>query len=520
MIPVTEQFKAAIGAASRQTKAKVLFRLVDVDAAEDTTVTATSEAIISKKSQITNAIMDMTGKLATLETDYWKLDGTFVLPPTVEEAGYEVGWWSDALSGPEGTFPVPQVVTLQFTKDHSSIGFTIYFDALTDEYAADFIIDVYDSLDVLLHSEMVTGNILVRYILEHTIENYRKVVITITKWKLPNRRARIVEVSMGVIYEYTGNELISVNVLEEVDTINNEVSSNETKFTIENQDKRFNIMNPTGAYPALQKLQTVVPYLGVVKTDGSTEYVGMGVYYLDEWQSDEGALTASFTAHDLLNVISRDEYAGDTFVAETLYAIAVEILTAAGVRSVDHNVDTALQGISTSGTLEKMSYREALQKIAIAGMAVLYCSREGKIIIEQIGTDALSETIGLDNMYASPLIKLDSLVNTIYIKSGDTTYTYTDPTKTSDEQVLSIEIDNPLIDTSGKADVVAAWIMAEYKKRFLYEVNWRMDPSFTVGDIVTIEDDFSADKTARITRQEFTFTGYLTGKTNGKGGGT
>ena len=270
----------------------------------------------------------------------------------------------------------------------------------------------------------------------------------------------------------------------------------------------------------LQKLQTVVPYLGVVKTDGSTEYVGMGVYYLDEWQSDEGALTASFTAHDLLNVISRDEYAGDTFVAETLYAIAVEILTAAGVRSVDHNVDTALQGISTSGTLEKMSYREALQKIAIAGMAVLYCSREGKIIIEQIGTDALSETIGLDNMYASPLIKLDSLVNTIYIKSGDTTYTYTDPTKTSDEQVLSIEIDNPLIDTSGKADVVAAWIMAEYKKRFLYEVNWRMDPSFVVGDIVTIEDDFSADKTARITRQEFTFDGFLTGKTNGRGGGT
>jgi len=260
--------------------------------------------------------------------------------------------------------------------------------------------------------------------------------------------------------------------------------------------------------------------LGVVKADLTTEYAPMGVYYLSEWQSDEGTLTATFTANDLLGVIAQDDYAGDTFVSETLYDIAVEVLGLAGVDASNYDVDTALQSVSTSGTLAKTSYRETLQKIAIAGCAVLYCDRYGKIIIKQIGTTALSETIDFDNMYAAPLIKLDTLVNTVYVKCGATTYTYTDPAKPTDEQVLSIEIDNVLIDTQGKADVVGAWLLAELKKRYLYECNWRMDPSFAVGDIVTVEDDFSADKTARLTRQEFSFAGYLSGKTSARGDGS
>ncbi|MFZ3132756.1 MAG: hypothetical protein WA125_17045 [Desulfosporosinus sp.] len=520
MIPVSAEFKTAIAAATRQTKAKVLFHLVDVDAAEDATVTVTGEAAISRKDQAVNAFTDMAGKLATLEDDYWLLDGSFVLPPETTESSYEAGWWSAALSGGGGTFAVAQAVTLTFTKDHTVIGFSIYFDELTNEYATDFTIVAYDSLNNVLHTETVTGNASTKYTVEHTVEDFRKVIVTITKWKAANRRARITEISLGVIYEYDGDTLIKVDVLEELDPINNESTANESKFTIENADKRFDILNPTGVYPALQKLQKVVPYLGVVKADTNTEYANMGVFYLDEWQSDEGTLTATFTAHDLLGVISQDNYAGDTYAAETLYDIAVEVLGLAGVSSVNYEVDTALQAITTSGTLDKTTYREALQKIAIAGCAVLYCDRSGKIILEQISTTALSETIDFDNMYAAPLIKLDALVNTIYIKSGANTYTYTDPTKPADEQVLSVEIDNALIDSQPKADAVGAWILVELKKRYLYECNWRTDPSLAVGDIVTIEDDFSADKTARLTKNEFSFAGYLTGKTSARGDGT
>jgi hypothetical protein len=38
------------------------------------------------------------------------------------------------------------------------------------------------------------------------------------------------------------------------------------------------------------------------------------------------------------------------------------------------------------------------------------------------------------------------------------------------------------------------------------------------GDIVLIEDSFDMKKQSRITKQEFYFAGYLSGKTESKGG--
>lgn len=543
MIPVTQQFKDAIYSPSRKTAAKVIFDILDVDSHTDASAIVTSEASFSKKAQIFNQVREMSGKLATFEHNYWKLDGSFSLPPKPEETGFEVGWWSNALCGQDGRFgnyveplsflsfgsfaslfddlpldEFPQSVTVNFTKEHSSIGITITFDPLTNEYAEEFTIDVYDNLDGLIHSELVTGNTLTKYILEQNLSNYRKVVITITKWGTGYRRARITEVDFGIITEYTGNELINVNVLEELDPISNTVTSNELKFTVDNQDKAFNILNPNGIYPYLQRRQKVTPYMGVEKANGLTEYVKMGVYYLNEWKSNEGTLTASFTARDIMDVLVQDDFAGNTYTSKTLYYIAEEILTAAGI--TDYSIDTALQSIIVSGSIAKMKYREALQLVAIAGTAVIYSDREnGQLVIEQLSNTALEETIDFDNVYNPPEIKLDVLVNTIYIDSGSATYTYVDPQKPADEQTLSVSIKNTLITNSTHANTVAAWILAEYKKRFLYEINWRMNPALEVGDIVTVEDEFGENKTVRITKQEFEYAGYLTGKTSGKGGG-
>jgi hypothetical protein len=258
--------------------------------------------------------------------------------------------------------------------------------------------------------------------------------------------------------------------------------------------------------------------LGVVRSDSSTEYIDMGTYYLTEWRSDEGALTASFTARDILDILAQNEFAGDTYTTETLYDIADELLTAVGI--TDYTIDTALQGITVSGTIAKMNYRDAINLVAMAGMSVVYSDRYGSVQIKQLSNVAESEIIDYDNVYSSPQIKLDKLINTIIIDLGGSDYTYVDPAKPADEETFSVKITNGLITDAGIAEDVAIWLLAEYKKRYLYEVNWRMNPSLEAGDIVTVEDDFGEDKTMRITKQEFSFQGYLGGKTSGKGGGT
>jgi hypothetical protein len=518
MYTVSTAFKSAVYAQTRETKAKVEFELIDVDAYDDASVTVTGEASFSKKDQVINLIRDMSGKYATFENDYWLLDGSFVLPPKASESGYEVGWWSAALCDANGDFSVSQVCTIDFTVDHSSIGITITFDQQTNEYAEDFEIDVYDSSAVLLHNETVTGNTLAKYILEENLTDFRQIVITITKWATGNRRARITEVDFGIIQEYTDTEIIKLDILEELDTLSNQVTANEIKLTLDNQSKDFNILNPTGIYPYLQRTQKLIPYLGVVITDTLTEYVPMGVYYLTEWVSDEGTLTATFTARDVLDLLEQNTFSETTYTSKTITYILEDILDDAGI--TDYVIDSNLGSITVTGTIPEGTHRAAIQIAAIAGMGVVYSDRNGVLQIKQLTTPASIDTIDYDNVYAAPKIELDKLINTVYVKYGSNTYTLVDPSKPSDEQTLAVTVDNPLIDTLGVAEDVADWVLAEFKKRFLYEINWRQNSAFELGDIVTVEDDFSEDKTMRITRNEFNYIGYLSGKTKGKGDGT
>lgn len=514
MITVSTEYESAIVGTSRETRAKVIFDVVDLDAASDASSSVTGEADFSKKDQLFNDTHEMSLRYATFENDYWLLDGSFYPPPKSTETGYEVGWWSSALAGSDGTFSAAQELTIAFTKDHTSVGISISFDEIANEYPKDFTIKYYNSSNALIYTETVTNNELARYILEHTVSNFRKIVITITKWANGYRRARVAEVTFGIVYEYTGTDLVTMSVLEETDPINNTVPSNELNFTIDNSDKQYNLLNPDGALPALQRKQKITPYIGVLKTDSLVEYVKMGQFYLTDWKSDEGALTASFVGRDMLDILSQSEFAGATYTSKTIKYIAEAVFTAAGI--TDYYIDSALGYITVSGTLPKKDYRETLQTIAVAGCAVVFCDRDGTINLIQQSATASGELIDFDNVYSSPKINLATLVNTIIVDVSGSDYTYTDPSKPADEQVLSVKIENPLIPDNTRADAVAQWIQQELKRRFIYELNWRQNPAYEPGDNITVEDEFGENKTIKFTKQEFEFNGFLTGKSTGR----
>ena len=82
----------------------------------------------------------------------------------------------------------------------------------------------------------------------------------------------------------------------------------------------------------------------------------------------------------------------------------------------------------------------------------------------------------------------------------------------------SFKVDNPLINSIEHAEDVAKWIIEEYNLRAVYSINWRQNPCLECGDIVLVEDSYDAKKLSRITKQEFEYAGYLSGKTESKGG--
>lgn len=538
MIKVSQKYKESVYAPTRKTAAKVSFEILDNEAYEDNTSTVTSEALISRKNQLTNKIRNMSHKYATFERDYFRLDGSFHIPPKSNEGDSELGWWSGDLSDEEGNFNPYQVLEFNFTEEHNSMGLTITFDALANEYATDFDIEVYRLDGTLIHTEHVVGNKKPSYVLVQGLDNYGKIVITIKKWAKPFRRVRIAEVDFGIIQEYEGDKLIKLNIIEEMNIISDTIPSNEIKFTIDNSSREFNILNPEGFYRFLEERQEVKASIGLEVSEDEFEFIEMGKFYLTDWQSNEGALTTTFTARDIFELLEQKEY--KSLINTNLYDLAEDILIKANVEN--YFIDKELINISTNGFEKPLNSRKALQYIGIASKAAIYQDRQGILQIKQFKTlderdtqyinfagfdmftgmtyVAVDESydmkqITFDNVYREPQIKLDKLLYSLVMVVNDEEITfYNEGIKEGD----SFKIENPLINSIEQAEDIAKWIIQEYNLRAIYDVSWRQNPALECGDIVMVEDSFNAKKLSRITKQEFEYAGYLSGRTETKGG--
>lgn len=541
MIEVSPEFKEAVYAPIRKSYAKVAFEILDNAAYDDASISSSSEAEISRQDQLADKNRRTSHKYATFERDYFRLDGSFRIPPEPDEDNSELGWWSDEICGADGVFAAPQTVTLSFADPHDSMGLTIHFDVSTGEYANDFDIDVYAVGNTLIASEKITGNTDISYVWIKGLDAYEKIVITIRKWAKPFRRARIIEVDFGVVKEYEGDKLIKVNLIEQMNVVGDTLPANEIKVTIDNSSKEFNILNPQGFYRFLKERQEISLSVGIEIEDDVFEYVNTKGYYLSDWQSDEGALTTTFTARNIFELLEK-EYT-QSVVIDNLYDLAEDILMSGGV--LYYAIDESLRQIPATGFTDKITYRKALQCIGVASKSAIYQDREGVLTIKPFaildeatsyiyhaGPDIFTgmvtptvyngydmKNITFDNIYSEPQINLEkllqTLIMTVYTSSGKVDHTFLN---TEVVEGSTLKCDNPLINSIEQATDIAKWIIAESNLRALYQVNWRQNPALECGDIVIIEDSFSAEKQSRITKQEFEFAGYLSGKTETKGG--
>lgn len=518
---VSNEYKESVYAPIRTTKGRVTFDISDVTARGDVNdISTTTESILSNKQQLINQKREQSFNLATWEPNRFKLDGSFVFPDDSISNNGELGFVSDNLCNENGIFELEPTLIFTFGGPHSSMGITLTFDVLNEEYATEFIINAYDSSNNLILSKHVIDNDLVQVAPLDQFYQYKKIEVIIKKWNKPYRRCRVAEVDFGVVKVYTDNNLIKMDYVEEMDIITKNLPAAEFEFIVDNSNKDFNILNPDGFYKALQERQNVVPEIGVL-VGTTTEYIQLGNFYLMEWKSDEGSLTATFTARNIIDLMSSYDY--ENLVAKTgytLYDMAEDIFAICGI--TNYEIDIAVQNIFTNGLIKKNNCRNILQFIAIAGMCNVYVDRNNKLILKQ-NPSTLSDsvdTIDLDNMYQVPKIELDKVIKSVtvsYYSDLDTPLTYTE-TNTNVKEGENLKVDNnTLINTLSQATNVAKWILRQLNYRARYSVNWRGNPAHELNDIVTIEDAYNQNRSSITTKIEMTYQGYLEGKTEARG---
>ena len=87
-------------------------------------------------------------KFATLENNLWKLDATFENFPD-DPKKENLALWSSSMSNENGEFQIPIEIIINFSNYESSVGLTLRFGTLTNDYIKNINVQWYQD-DTLL----------------------------------------------------------------------------------------------------------------------------------------------------------------------------------------------------------------------------------------------------------------------------------------------------------------------------------------------------------------------------------
>lgn len=385
-----------------RTKTTISFGLVDITAKPDSTFITDDKQSFVDMQQLKRDELEIR-KFATLEKDFFRLDGTFELFPDNPEE-YDFGLWSASMSDEDCNFETPVVLTVEFSEIHSSLGLTFTFHEPTSDYCDSLNVKWYGATNNLL-SDMNFNPDSTVYFADNEVESYKKIVITFNSTNKPYRYLKLSQLDFGQIKLFSGSDLVSANVLEEIDPISSELRINTLNFTLYSEDAEFSILNPQGIFSRLQQKQPlkIYEYLDGVKKN-------IGTYYLDEWENED-EYNINMTGIDLVGVIDGTDFAGGTYHEVAAGDIIEEIMTSA---DAEYELDSNLASKVLSGIISACTHREALQQVVFAIGGIVDCSRSNKIKIYPMPT-VLSGHIGKDRKFIGHKLKLKPLVTGVEV---------------------------------------------------------------------------------------------------------
>ena len=268
METITQSFKNAIKSVNREVKGyvEVIYKTLIPNLMNYDNYTETAN--ISSITQINDNNRIVTN-YASLEKDYFLLDGSFILPNlNVEDtnAGYI-------------TKNVTENVNIEINNINLTVpAITIYFK---DNIPKNFIL----TIDNIEYKYENNEEEVIQIVFEQEKEIF-SLKLQITKTSNPNLRVRIPEIDFGITSIYRDRNLVSFSFNEEIDFLMESFPTNDCTVNLNNYDKKFDPINPIGITKYLTDNVVIKPYIGILTEDYGIEYVSCGIFYLNDWNSD------------------------------------------------------------------------------------------------------------------------------------------------------------------------------------------------------------------------------------------
>jgi len=491
----------AINKSPRKTTAMVMFELAAPEAKEHAVAITPPGNLFSKPDNIINNITNISHPIATFESNYWRLDGSFRLPVRPEEAEYEVGFWSEKISDENGVFSNPIIIEIIFNiaQDVPVVG--ISFDKPTNNFARNIQVQMFNTLGSVIYSETETNNNFPYFQTENGAVNVRRIVITLNHTNNSFRFMRVAEINFGELLIFDGSDLTGLSCVVEGDPSGKKFIMNQLKLAILNKE-RFNLFNPNSPARYLQQRQSLEYYHGVFLNDTNIEWVYCGNYYLKKW--DVSDRTVSFTAHGKVSLEGETTYFGSSLERFTVGQMIVNIIGELGLEYL-FPLDL-LESPAFPNYFGEISYRKVLAMLSELSCCISYENRQNIILFVDIDTtDSVRGKINYKNLLKVPKITFDTYFNGIMLREYTVIQTdpelrfeseeifYPAPWMEPNDPEIPYVVDLPMMIRGIGFEELRDWFLNRrfevLANRLDADVNWWQNPSLTGAETLLLQAD-------------------------------
>lgn len=510
MIPVSDNWiKAQRELLVPESFVKIDYLVTDPDVQPDLSASAIDEEFYSDTESIVNEVDKKVEYITTLEDGLFLLDGEEKYIST--EYG-KTGYVSDSICGGDAVFTTPIVITASCSQAHSNLipGITLTWSSAYNEFPTRYKVDIYNGSS-LITSKLVEDNKEINNVLLFDYQDFNKIVITIYQWCLPNKRARMEELLIGVNKSWTKKDLMNYTHISTCDLLSGSLPKNEITFDVDNSDLSWNVQNLQGTEKYLIERQELRVKYGY-RIDDSIEWINIGSFYLHEWKTPSNGINVTFTARDLLTFMN-STYQGPK--SGTLYALCLAALQQAELPlnndgTVKWKLSDQLKNYSTSIPEDKdYTLAELLQLCSNAGMCTMYQDYNGIIRIEPQFIRLENYIINGFNSFEYPEFVTSKQLKGVNVNKGLGSVIV-------DTKGEIQTLNNDLILTQTHANEVAKWVADNLKFRHTISGKVRLDPRLEVTDLISVESRFNSLYAMAVTKVKETYNGAFRGEYEGR----
>ena len=268
---------------------------VDIEYSEiDNTLPVSAEInypTIAPISQFSNEENQRISKnYASLEENYFLLDGSFVLPykPTEETTYYNInsGYISNDIVEDIQNAQI-EINSISKTID----GITIYFKDNIPSTINFTFINIDDEIINYNFTENIDDIIPIKFETKQTIKS---MLINLNDFEFENRRIRISKIDFGLSDILEDKNLIDFTITENIGDLNLEFPTNQLTVNLYDENNIFDINNPKGYADLLSQGNKVKvkPVIGIVTEKEGIKYnEDISTFYLQSWANNKNEIT-------------------------------------------------------------------------------------------------------------------------------------------------------------------------------------------------------------------------------------